>query len=393
MTTSAKPAHAARARRVVALSRQLRKIVGEPRRSRLRGKKALQATPPEFAQAGGLNYVSDQQAGIRRKPAGKDFVYFDARGRKIRNEQQLRRIRALAIPPAWADVWICADSNGHLQATGRDARGRKQYRYHARWREVRDESKYERVVSFGRALPEIRRTVARHLKLAGLPREKVLAAIVQLLEKTLIRVGNDEYARDNSSYGLTTMLDAHVAVRGAKIKFRFRGKSGREHDIDLEDPRLAKIVKSCRDLPNQELFAYINGEGEWRDVTSTDVNEYLKTITQQPFTAKDFRTFAGTVLAAMALQEMEAADTQNVRKKNVLRAIESVAERLGNTKAVCRKCYIHPEVLNAYLDGSLAKILGSSARRQLADKPGHLRPEEAAVLKLLQHRLEREAKK
>jgi DNA topoisomerase-1 len=336
-----------------------------------------------------LRYVNDQTPGISRTHAGKSFKYVDAKGKAVRDADELNRIRSLAIPPAWEDVWICPWDNGHIQAVGRDARGRKQYRYHNRWREVRDASKYDHMIQFARALPKIRRTVQRHLKLKGLPRERVLAAIVRIMEMTLIRVGNDEYAKNNHSFGLTTMRDCHAKIRGKKVVFEFRGKSGVEHEIDFEDQRLAKIVRDCQDLPQQELFAYLDETGEQRDVTSTDVNDYLREITGADFTAKDFRTWAGTVLAARALQEIKAFDSNAAAKRNVKSAIEKVAGRLGNTVAVCRKCYVHPDVINSYLDGTLADRLGKKAAKELSR--GGLPSEEAAVLGLLQSRLAREA--
>ena len=290
------------------------------------------------------------------------------------------------IPPAWTDVWICASANGHLQATGRDARGRKQHRYHPRWREARDETKFTRLIAFARALPKIRRRLANDLKRPGLLRRKVLATVVKLLEVSLIRVGNDEYARDNRSYGLTTMRDHHVDISGARMRFNFRGKSGKKHAIDISDPRLARIVKQCQDLPGQEIFQYIDDDGAQQDVKSEHVNEYLREITGEDFTAKDFRTWAGTVLAAMALRELEKFDTQTQAKKNVLRAIEAVAERLGNTPAICRKSYVHPMVLDAYLDGALLQTVKQRAQEQWTEI-GKLRPEEAVVLALLHKRL------
>jgi DNA topoisomerase I len=275
------------------------------------------------------------------------------------------------IPPAWTDVWICPDPRGHLQATGRDARGRKQYRYHPRWREVRDEDKYGRLAEFGRALPAIRRRIARDLRRRGLPREKVLAAVVALLETTFIRVGNDEYARTNNSYGLTTMRDAHVRVSGSKVRFLFRGKSGVRHELELDDRRLARIVRQCRDLPGQELFQYLDERGAVVDVGSEDVNEYLKAITGTAFTSKDFRTWAGTVLAATLLCDEEPSTSATAGKRVIARAIDEVARRLGNTRAVCRKSYVHPAVIDAYLDGTIARAMG---KRSAPD---------AAILRLL----------
>jgi DNA topoisomerase-1 len=338
------------------------------------------------ARSAGLRYVSDDSPGITRKKAGASFQYFDRRGRRIRNVDTLTRIRNLAIPPAYSDVWISANPHGHIQAVGRDVRGRKQYRYHARWREVRDEAKYEHMVSFARALPKIRQITRRQLRLEGLPREKILAAVVQIMEKTLIRVGNDEYANHNHSYGLTTLQDRHAKVARGKVQFTFRGKSGKDHEIDLADPTLAAIVKKSQDLPGQELFQYRDADGKVRDIGSSDVNDYLREITGSDFTAKDFRTWAGTVLAAKALQELDGFRSQKEAKRNLTKAVERVAERLGNTIAVCRKCYIHPEILNAYLDGTLQKNLIKRAAG-MANSRAALRPDERAVLNLLRNRL------
>ncbi len=342
------------------------------------------------AKAAGLHYSTDQRPGICRKRIGKSFRYLAQDGEAIVDRKTLARIRSLAIPPAWNDVWICSSPLGHIQATGRDAKGRKQYRYHPRWRQVRDEVKYDRVMAFGRALPELRKQIDRDLSLSGLPRLKVVAAVVRLLERSLIRVGNDEYAKNNHSYGLTTMCNRHVALDGATIQFKFRGKSGIHHTIDMHDRRLARIVARCQELPGQELFGYVDEDGAVQDLNSADVNGYLREMTGSDFSAKDFRTWAGTVLAAMALQEFEAFDSQAQAKKNIVRAIERVAERLGNTPSVCRKCYIHPAVLEAYLDGSMIDALRQRADQEMDDFRGHLRPEEAAVLALLQNRLARE---
>jgi DNA topoisomerase-1 len=342
----------------------------------------------ETAKLVGLRYVSDDVPGITRKPAKEGFRYFDPDGKPIRDEETLARIKSLAIPPAWTDVWICPRENGHIQATGRDARKRKQYRYHPRWRSVRDEVKYGRMLSFGRALPMIRKKVDEALKLPGLPREKVLATVVHLLQSTMMRVGNEEYARENKSFGLTTLRDRHVRIDGSEVEFRFRGKSGVHHSIKVDDPRLARIIKRSRDLPGQELFQYIDDDGEQRTVDSADVNEYLRTLTGEDYTAKDFRTWSGTMLAAMALQEFMKFDSQAQAKKNVVRAIESVAEKLGNTPSVCRKCYVHPAVLDAYMDGTMLHALQVRAQEELANDMHALRPEEAAVLALLQQRLQ-----
>ncbi len=347
--------------------------------------------PKHFAAATGLRWVNDTGPGIRRLARGKSFSYRSPAGKAIADEATLRRIRSLVIPPAWNDVWISPSTNGHIQATGIDARGRKQYRYHPHWRKTRDQTKFDRMIAFGKQLPKIRRATRRHLRLPGLPREKVLAAMVQLLEKTLIRVGNDEYAKANSHYGLTTMRDRHATIKGDTVTFSFQGKSGVQHDLELHDAKLAKIIRACQELPDQELFAYRNADGTWSDVTSSDVNGYLKEIAGEDFTAKDFRTWAGTVLAAKALQEIASFDSQVQAKKNILRAVESVAKKLGNTTSVCRKCYIHPDILDAYLDGSLIDTLqqrAGAAMRNLS----HLHPAEAAVLAFLQERLRRQAK-
>jgi DNA topoisomerase I len=346
--------------------------------------------PPAAAKAAGLRYVHDDRPGIRREPAGDGFRYRDAKGGPVEDETTLKRIRSLAIPPAWTDVWICPQANGHLQATGRDARGRKQYRYHPKWREVRDEVKYERMIKFGKALPQIRKEVDRALSLPGLPREKVLATIVYLLEATMMRIGNDEYARENKSYGLTTLRNRHVKIDGSEVEFRFRGKSGVYHDVKVHDRRLARIIQRTRDLPGQDLFQYLDEDGETHTVGSADVNDYLRTITGEDYTAKDFRTWSGTVLAAMALQEFEGVDSDAQLKKNVVRAIESVAERLGNTPSVCRKCYVHPAVLDAYLDGTMLEGLRARAEESLVEDLKDLQPEEAAVLALLERRLAHE---
>jgi DNA topoisomerase-1 len=349
------------------------------------------ADPVDSARAAGLRYVSDATPGIRRVRAGKGFRYVGPGGKPIRDDKTLSRIRSLAIPPAWADVWVCPAANGHLQATGRDARGRKQHRYHPEWRRTRDETKYHRMIAFARALPRLRRRVERDLALADLPRRKVLAAIVRLLEITLIRVGNEEYARDNHSFGLTTLRDRHAEIEGAHVCFHFRGKSGIKHEVDLTDRRLARIVQQCQDLPGQELFQWADHEGQVHDVNSADVNDYLRDIAGDEFTAKDFRTWAGTVLAARALQEFQSFDSQAQAKRNVVRAIESVARRLGNTRAVCRKCYVHPAVVEAYLDGSLLRTLRGRVEAEIKGSLRELRPEEAAVLAFLQERLKREA--
>jgi len=348
------------------------------------------ADPPAAAKAAGLRYVHDDRPGIRRTPAKDGFDYVDAKGQKVDDEATLKRIKSLVIPPAWQDVWICPQANGHLQATGRDARGRKQYRYHPKWRTVRDEVKYERMINFGKALPQIRKEVDRGLSLPGLPRDKVLATIVYLLEATMIRIGNDEYARENKSYGLTTLRNRHVKIDGSEVAFRFRGKSGVHHDVKVHDKRLARIIRRTRDLPGQHLFEYVGDDGEPHTVDSSDVNDYLRDITGEEYTAKDFRTWSGTVLAALALQEFEKVDSEAQAKKNVVRAIESVAEKLGNTPSVCRKCYVHPAVLDAYMDGTMLEGLRALAEEKLVEDLHDLQPEEAAVLAMLQRRLAQE---
>lgn len=345
-------------------------------------------SPIESAREAGLRYVSDEKPGIQRIKRGKNFRYTHPDGSPVREDEELARIRQLAIPPAWTEVWISPLPNGHLQATGRDARGRKQYRYHAKWHAVRDETKYSRMMAFGRALPGIRKRIASDLTLPGLPRNKVLATVVRLLETTLIRVGNDEYAKQNKSFGLTTMLDKHAKIRGPNVTFEFRGKSGIEHSIDVHDPQLARLVKRCQDLPGQEIFAYVDDAGIAQDVTSQDVNDYLREITGQDFTAKDFRTWAGTVLAAVALRELEEFATAKEAKKNIVRAVESVASLLGNTPAVCRRCYVHPTVLDSYLEGTTIATLAQETKRALKESLHHLKPEEAAVMMLLQDRFD-----
>jgi len=346
---------------------------------------AAKSDPLASARAAGLKYTADDKPGFRRVKHGRAFRYLDARGKPAK-AKDLKRIRSLVIPPAWTDVWICPDPMGHLQATGRDVRGRKQYRYHPKWREVRDDTKYGRMIDFGHALPVIRRRTDGDLRRPGLPRPKVLAAVVKLLEKTFIRVGNDEYARDNRSFGLTTMRDGHVKVSGSTVRFIFRGKSGVEHELNLEDRRLARIVKQCRDLPGQELFQYRDEQGDVVDVGSADVNAYLKDVTGQDFTSKDFRTWAGTVLAAKLLRDYEKVDSEARAKKNVVKAIEQVAKRLGNTRAVCRKAYVHPAVIDAYLDGSMMRTAAQRAART-ARAVGRMTESEAVVLGLLQRRL------
>jgi DNA topoisomerase I len=308
------------------------------------------------ARAARLRYVSDRQPGITRESLGDGFRYRDPDGALIRDPAELARIKALAVPPAWTRVWICPQEHGHLQATGRDARGRKQYRYHARWRRIRDETKYEHLLDFGRALPAIRRRVESDLGRPGLPREKVLAAVVRLMEDTLARVGNPEYAAQNNTFGLTTLRNRHVRISRGRIELDFRAKHGIRHVSRVSDRKLARVVKNCRDLPGSELFQYIDEAGERHCIDSADVNEYLREISGSDISAKDFRTWAATNLAVLALA---AQEEQKPTKKGHIEAIKQVAKRLGNTPAVCRKCYIHPAVLEGYLDGSLRKTLAA----------------------------------
>ena len=343
---------------------------------------AIVTDPVEAARAAHLRYVSDTRPGITRERAGEGWSYRTPDGAIVEDEKELARIRALAIPPAWSDVWICRHANGHLQATGRDAKGRKQYRYHPRWRTTRDETKYERMIIFGMALPAIRQRVEEDLALPGLPREKVLATVVRLMERTLIRVGNEEYARTNGSFGITTMRNRHVKVEGSTLRFSFVGKSGVRHRIDISDRRLARIVGKCREIPGQELFQYLDDEGSHHAIGSEDVNHYLRTISGHDFTAKDFRTWAGTVTAAAILGHCEECATDAERKKNVVAAVETAARKLGNTPSVCRKCYIHPAVLDAYLDGSMKDAFASSVGTK-PSSPHALDADEQAVMELL----------
>jgi DNA topoisomerase-1 len=332
------------------------------------------------AKAAGLRYACDHGRGIRRVRVGKGFRYIKPDGRTIAEEKTLTRIRQLAIPPAWTDVWISNDASSHLQATGRDARGRKQYRYHPRWRDVRHQTKYDRMVPFARALPGLRRRVAADLRHAALTKNKVLAAVVDLLGKTFIRIGNTEYARTNKSFGLTTLKDGHVRIRGSELRFEFRGKSGIRQSITCSDSRLAKIVKRCQDLPGQELFQYIDDRGRRRAITSADVNAYLKHTTGAAFTAKDFRTWAGTLLAAIALRAEPHQTAVKKCKGVVVRVVERVAAHLGNTASVCRSCYIHPYVIESYSDGTLPAKLAAGRRVR------GLSADENAVLALLENR-------
>ena len=334
----------------------------------------------EAARAAHLRYVSDSDPGIARHRVGKGFNYIHSSGEPVTDEDELERIDSLKIPPAWKDVWISPYRNGHIQATGRDAKGRKQYRYHERWTNRRNLLKFSRMIAFGKSLPALREHIEGDLKLPGLPRVKVLATVIELLDTTRIRIGNPEYARDNKSYGLTTMRDKHVQVTGASLRFHYRGKSGKEHEVDLKDKRLARIVQQCKDVPGYELFQYMDDDGEHHPITSTDVNNYLRDITGQDFTAKDFRTWGGTMLAILAFQDCEPCGTFKQAKRNVTATVKQVAEQLGNTPAVCRKYYVHPLVLEAYLDGALAETLQSL--RPSKTRKGH-RPEEKLVIDVL----------
>jgi DNA topoisomerase-1 len=344
----------------------------------------LPSDPAESAEAAGLRYVSDMMPGIRRKKAGSGFSYVGPDGRTIKDQAELNRIRSLAVPPAYTDVWICPIPNGHIQATGRDARGRKQYRYHPRWREVRDETKFGRVLAFSEVLPRIRRRVQSDLSKQGLPREKVLATVVRLLDCTGIRIGNDEYARANRSFGLTTLRDRHVEISGSNIRFQFRGKSGKAYNVSLNDRRLARIVHRCQTLPGEDLFQYIDDDGVQQTVGSGDVNDYLRAASGQEFTAKDFRTWSGTKLAVAALTEIGAWTSQRHAKSNVLRAIDRVAEQLNNTRAVCRKYYVHPAVFEAYTAGTMLELLQNGTN---PTGKADLDPDETAVAGLLRHQL------
>ncbi len=356
--------------------------MGRPRdHSSERGLTAAAAPDPaaEAAQEAGLVYTTDDEPGIRRVRKGKDFEYFGPDGKRVTDPATLDRIRSLVIPPAWEHVWITTRPRGHLQATGRDARGRKQHRYHPRWRAVRDANKFERMVAFAHALPRIRRRVSRDLRRQGLPRERVIATIVRLLETTFARIGNEEYAKENQSFGLTTLRNRHVRVKGSTVRFLFKGKSGREVQAGVTDRRVAAVVKRCEELPGQMLFQYLDDSGERRNVTSDDVNEYLRDVSGGDFTAKDFRTWAATVLAACALREAAGFESETEARRKVASAIDQVARRLGHTRAVCRRSYVHPGVVDTYLEGKLQTALGVTPARA----PARLRSDEAAVMALL----------
>ena len=343
----------------------------------------------DTAEAAGLRYVSDATPGIRRKRHGRGFVYIAPDGQTIRDREQLRRFRALVIPPAWTDVWICADPNGHLQVPARDARGRKQYRYHPSFRERRDESKFERMLALSDVLWMIRARVEKDIALPGLARDKIMATVVWLLERTLIRIGTDEYAKANNSYGLTTLRRRHVAVAGSKVDFEFRGKSGIEHSVSITDRRIARIVQRCQELPGWELFKYIDDEGRKQSVEASDINDYLREITGREVTAKDFRTWAGTMLAAEALREMGPAETKKQAEKNVVAAVDRTKEKLGNTRAVCRKYYIHPVLIESYLAGDVLPPMPEKTwNERSAAEPAKLRRHEMETLEFIKSRLE-----
>jgi DNA topoisomerase-1 len=352
-----------------------------------RRRRLVDNDPSASARAAGLRHVTDARPGIRReaKPGG-GFRYIGPDGRAVRRPAELQRIAHLAVPPAWTDVWICPYADGHIQATGRDARRRKQYRYHDHWREVRDATKYERTLAFGDALSRIRAQVDSDLRRPDLSRERVLALVVRLLDASCIRVGNEEYARANRSFGLTTMRERHVEVEGSKVRFQFRGKSGRAHVVDVRDARVARAITRLEELPGQELFQWLGDDGEVHGVQSDDVNAYIRDAAGDDFTAKDFRTWAGTVLAAEALAELGDHASKTQARRQVVEAVESVARELGNTSAVCRRCYVHPEVISAHLDGDLLTSLGKRADETLAGAD-ELSPAETRVLALLRRRV------
>jgi DNA topoisomerase-1 len=349
----------------------------------------LPTDPVESARLAGLRYVTADGPGITRRKAGKGFVYLGVNGKVIRDEELIRRIKSLAIPPAWSDVWICPLTNGHLQAVGRDARFRKQYRYHRQYRAVRDMTKFGRMVAFGTALPKIRECVAADLALHGLPKRKVIATVVRLLETTCMRVGNDEYARENKSFGLTTLRNRHVQIEGRTLRFKFRGKSGQQHDIELKDSRLSRIIRNLQELPGYDLFEYLNDEGQPAKISSEDVNDYLRNITGEDFTAKDFRTWMGTCVLALGLEQTGPGKSKSAVKRNIVAAIKNTSTRLGNRPPACRKYYLHPAILDAYRDGTL---LAELKRAESTGFPHGLRREELAVMALVKLYEKRPAK-
>jgi len=341
----------------------------------------------QSAHEAGLRYVNDNEPGITRKRRGKAFIYVHSSGKRVTDAPVLKRITSLVIPPAYEDVWICSDPRGHLQATGRDERGRKQSRYQSDFRAVREQSKFDHVIGFAKALPKLRRTVARDLRRKGLPRRKVLAAVVQMLEKTLVRIGNDTSANEDKHFGLTTIENRHVKVNGNGLSLNFVGKSGKPHQIKFKSKTLAIIVRKCQDLPGQQLFGYVDDDGQVCDVKSTDVNDYLRDISAQDITAKDFRTFTATVLVAQALAACASCDSLSAVKKNIVSAIEQVAKKLGNTRTVCRKCYVHPAILNAYMDGTTIKVLNKQA--DALRSTTRLSDDETQVVRLLKKAMKR----
>lgn len=351
-----------------------------PRRARAQW---VDSDPGDVAKDAGLRYVHDSMPGIHRQRAGDGFRYVGVDGRPVEDERVLARINALVIPPAWTDVWIAPTSRGHIQATGRDEKGRKQYRYHPRWREVRDEAKYSRMIAFAEALPGLRAQVQEDLALPGLQRDKVLATVVRLLDETNIRIGNEEYARENKSFGLTTLRNKHVEVSGSTLRFAFRGKSGKQHVVEVQDRRVARIVKRCQELPGHELFQYLDDDGAQQTVESTDINAYLRRVTGQEFTAKDFRTWAGTVVAASTLRELGGYASETQAKRNVVEAVKAASDKLGNTPTICRKCYVHPAVIDTYMNGALLTAALGRSERRLTDGPNGLDADEAVVLALL----------
>lgn len=339
----------------------------------------------EAAHIPGLRYVTDHTPGVRRRRAGRGFVYIGPDGKRIRSKDEVERIKALAIPPAWTDVWVCPHPTGHILATGRDAKGRKQYRYHPRWRAVRDEAKFDRLAAFGAALPGLRRRVRKDMMRTGLPKEKVVAAVVALLDCCFARVGNEEYAKANGSFGLTTLRDRHAKIRGSSLKLRFKGKAGKEHEVDVDDPRIVGIVRKCQAIPGQELLQYLDENGEGVPIGSSDVNDYLREVTGEEFSAKDFRTWAGTVRAAAELCEAALEASDAARQRTVLAAVDAVAAELGNTRTVCRNCYIHPEVIDGYLDGSLGRAWDRRPKAGASSLRG-LRADERFALSFLRAR-------
>lgn len=361
-----------------------------PRRARSK----LPLDPIGSAAQAGLQYVDSTRIGFKRRRSGKGFCYLDCSGRVIRNAAQLKRIRSLVIPPAWTEVWICPTASGHIQAIGYDARGRKQYRYHPLYRAVRDETKFARMTQFAAVLPGLRKQVLQDLASPGLSREKVLASVVRLLETTFIRVGNIEYAKENNSFGLTTLRNRHVEIEGPNIRFRFRGKSGQNHEVEIKDRRVAKVIKACHDLPGYHLFEYLDDQNEVRTISSGEVNEYIRGITGEEYTAKDFRTWAGTVQTALALAAMGASESQTEANRNIVAAIKDAARRLGNRPATCRKYYVHPAITGAYVDGTLFEYVQppkEEGAREISDSP-RLYPEEACVIRLIEAYIAQAAK-